>query len=795
MGLLTRLPKAVTTPGSVGAQAPIPAPGASGELRIALVCDGGVSLAIYEHGITRELENVVIASRAVEMIAALPVDKQDAAINELTRVQQAYVRLLQGNEASGAKRPKTVVIDVIAGTSAGGINGVFLAKALSTNTSVKPLTTMWMERGDVIQLSRRSLAGIGRAIRTKIDPGKAKVSPWAPFNGARMSTWLAEALTGMDESRAFARAGTSLLSAGHDLDLFVTTTDLRGYDRMIPSKGGSGDYDRQNRMVFHFSSAVNDGQFGPHNNGGLAFAARSTSSFPGAFPPSRLDDFAGAVKERRSRISEFTRAHMDEYILTGHSPEAVSFSDGGLLDNSPFDLMISAITAKSAQTEVDRRIVHLNPDPKAWETPPYPTSPLSYIGGILKALHVRASQSLVGDLLQIQAMTDELNRVDSLTTALAPNADDYLKTFTPDSNSSIWAQAQEWALDFHDTYPTESEREAWSTTAYDRLKVNAIAVMMASDLAAVLSYPSDSQQAECIRVLVDQWAGNVPGWQGDTLWKVVDPDPPVPRALLKEADLPYQERRLRFMISRLNKKYGSYADAAKIDAIKGALWRVLRRLLEARQRAAVEALTGRDVLSGRLTGDPAAHPADDPAGDPAKYGENNSADVADLIRAYRQALGQYDGVAELIRELDRGTYDRALMEDVVRDFLWFPIWDAAIYPVVALTNLPQLSHIALDVFSPQRARMLNDPNDPNDSKKLQGTRFFNFGGFFRREWRENDYLWGRLDAVELILRQVGVTDNAAVAGVLQEVLDECAPDLTQVKDLIDGLQVRVAALR
>ena len=40
-----------------------PRSGTVTELRLALVCYGGVSLAIYMHGVTKELHKLVIASR------------------------------------------------------------------------------------------------------------------------------------------------------------------------------------------------------------------------------------------------------------------------------------------------------------------------------------------------------------------------------------------------------------------------------------------------------------------------------------------------------------------------------------------------------------------------------------------------------------------------------------------------------------------------------------------------------------------------------------------------------------
>src|SRR5918994_855145 len=45
--------------------------GAARELRLAVVCYGGVSLAIYMHGVTRELHSLVRASAALDAEAAL----------------------------------------------------------------------------------------------------------------------------------------------------------------------------------------------------------------------------------------------------------------------------------------------------------------------------------------------------------------------------------------------------------------------------------------------------------------------------------------------------------------------------------------------------------------------------------------------------------------------------------------------------------------------------------------------------------------------------------------------------
>ena len=42
-----------------------------------------------------------------------------------------------------------MVVDVIAGTSAGGINGICLAKALAHDLSLDGFRDLWFDRGDI----------------------------------------------------------------------------------------------------------------------------------------------------------------------------------------------------------------------------------------------------------------------------------------------------------------------------------------------------------------------------------------------------------------------------------------------------------------------------------------------------------------------------------------------------------------------------------------------------------------------------------------------------------------------
>ncbi len=111
------------------------------ELRLALVCYGGISLAVYMHGITKEIWNLARASR----------DFHEGTDTASESVLGVYQELLRSIEQQSKLRVR-VVIDIIAGASAGGINGIFLAQAIETGQSLEPLTDLWLDNADVEQL-------------------------------------------------------------------------------------------------------------------------------------------------------------------------------------------------------------------------------------------------------------------------------------------------------------------------------------------------------------------------------------------------------------------------------------------------------------------------------------------------------------------------------------------------------------------------------------------------------------------------------------------------------------------
>jgi patatin-related protein len=785
---------ALLTPLSALPARPAPTPVSPGgspnrrELRLAVVCDGGVSLAIYEHGVIKELQHAVIASRAFDEVQGLE-DARPAARANLKGSQRFYFDALAAAEDIGA--PRSIVIDVISGTSAGGINGVCLAKGLARNASQDPLTKIWLESADLRYLAPGRWPGSVKAKLIQIGLAILRntvTENWSPLSGTVMCRLLLKAMREMTDKQDGVRS--SLMPAGHDLDLFVTTTDLRGYVRTVPSPdGGPGEYDRVHRKLFHFAApAGNDESLGASDNGGLAFAARCTSSFPGAFAPGCLEDFVliAAAEKVAFNQGDFTKNQLAEYPLSGLDPATVRFSDGGLLDNQPFDHVLTAISAKRAQSQVVRRIVHVDPNQNPWPDPTAPQAtkpaePYPYLRGGVAALLVKAGQSTAAQLVQVQELNDVIDQVGKLVDDLELELGGWLAKVTSGAAGWDLAQAKQAAAQVR--ADLKATADSSSLNVYQQLKVATIADMFAADLAAEMGFPAETQPAAFLRQVMDSWfTTGAFLTQGVELGEFLD-----------RVDMPYRERRLRFVLSTLDTLYKRAADEGKValDRLKSAAWDVLNDLVGYRRTAVGTVATGdfRRLIISEAYSDAVAFAATTPA-------------VGEAVAAYAQALSEYDGDAAepLWTQLVAATGPTTGLADergrLVGRYVAFPMWDAAIFPVIALSRLPQLTEIELTRLSPAGATRLTPPVGPKGGPapaKLLGAKWGHFAGFLDRRWRENDYLWGRLDAVEQILGMLGQpAGSAAVTHGLLAVLEQEQDNLTKISaDLFPKLRAQL----
>src|SRR5581483_5663362 len=106
------------------------------------------------HGVTKEILKLVRASREYHAYTnphsgAGTYDDVAVKRNDQIDTERVYFELLR---QIGRNLDLRVVVDIIAGASAGGINGVILARALAHDLNIDPLRDFWLTYCDVTEL-------------------------------------------------------------------------------------------------------------------------------------------------------------------------------------------------------------------------------------------------------------------------------------------------------------------------------------------------------------------------------------------------------------------------------------------------------------------------------------------------------------------------------------------------------------------------------------------------------------------------------------------------------------------
>ncbi len=816
-------------------------PGMAKQLRLGLVCYGGSSLAIYMHGITKEIHRLARAS-AIRSAGGTP-DRPS---------EQRYAELLDRlSPADGDAPDLRVIVDVISGTSAGGINGIYLAKALVGNRPLDALRDLWFDRGDMNELAVGPRK-VGRDLPIRVNAGpihinrrikawpiswKAKLPmlllrapKWEPLRGDDMSRWLYEALETMDRATPQPPSLTSLLPRAHPLDLFVTITDFYGYRRKIPLSRPPFVTDVRHRhaLDFHFElPGTND--FG--DNPGLAFAARTTSCFPGVFPPVRPSKFGTVIG---AGMDTFVNRCFRIYTLSDAEPNETYFIDGGVLDNKPFGWAIDTIIHKRpAESEVDRRLLYIEPDPakaegrQGGDRP----DPLAVVAGAMST--IPRDEPILDELLGVQAHNELVERVRDVVEANFARVAVRVRSIRDLEHDLRYKPPESWPWpDWNDEVHDLSIAEAGMTYAtYLRLKISSVLDGLASSICSVCDYPDESNQALLVRETVRAW-----GRQNDLFENVArdaegepcredDEDVELPEfrptpgqtQFLQSFDLGYMRRRLRFLVAGVNWWYRcvgepNFPDRPELDSAKAIIYQTIGTLNalaelrigedsdeDARQQVhalhqQIESVFAEDQLKAFLA---------NPGPDGTKYADKRAADLTGLFTAAQAFLNEQlkNFVPALLAQLVQHpvlSNDQRRRDLVVR-YLGFPIWDVLLYPVQALSQVGEGDHINVTRISPYEANVL--PTRPDD--KVKGKRLGHFYAFFHREARENDYLWGRLDAAEeliqLVFQAAGNPDaeediRLACQQSFDAVLDEETNALTTIQNQVSDLRDEVAQL-
>jgi patatin-related protein len=732
------------------------------ELRLGLVCYGGVSLAIYMHGVTKELFKLVRAARAFD--SAYEASDFDPAhwFTGESQVQgapnydseTAYFDALAAIAREGD--PLTVVLDIIAGTSAGGINGVCLARGLAEGRSLNGFRELWLDEGDLVDLlAGHALFPWGRGkLLSKLAESVTRLG-WHPesalLDGDLMSRLLYSALRDMEP------AGPPLVRADESLDLFVTTTNVHGYETVVPTgAGGISHTDRSYRQLLRFH--YDQGQSGPAGADfsdvpALAFAARATSSFPGAFPPVSLGSFlraSGADEINSGRIAE----HFVYGLDYGAEEKDQWFMDGGVLDNGPFDHVIDAIAAKRADGPTAREIIYLEPDPGA---PPgqVAAGPEPTFAKTVWASRITIPQHtpVVGVLSELEAMNAAIAEVGAIVEATQAGVLEFLDTDKVSgaelSGAVGYDGVTENAAVVRAAVPRLTGPLGYAT--YCRLRAQAVAESFATSLAAELRFPEESNRANFMIAVFSAWARRLASWTAA--------DPDALEAQLGAVDVPFRLRRAEFVLQGINALFDGAAPgiSAGLVTVKSACWDLLTELRARQQQVAVAVHDQAAALFG-----PQALSQEGYLADPDTFAARQADGLTAIYNACLGAVAQASvkGSSQDLWEtltVHTATWEQAPRTGLLSRYVGFPVWDAVIFPVVSLARLPQLTPITVQRFSPLDATCLKAVTSAgtlkaDPSAKLDGVSIGHFGAFFDKSWRENDYLWGRLDGAELVMR-------------------------------------------
>jgi patatin-related protein len=697
------------------------------ETRIALAFFGGVSLAVYESGIAVEFFRLVTDRDGI------------------------YKKLRD--------RIGRVMVDIISGTSAGALSAAFLANALINRSgSLDPLMQLWLEKADLDTLLNPPTEGEAKSL----------------LSGEEFLRLIKEALEEM--------AGNEVASVPYQpyLDLFITATNLEGDTR--PFKLDKNRIEaRSHQRIFHFRyrGEQRDGRnvgeqqhndFEPRSLPLLAVAARTSASFPLAFEPVLI------------KKAEFGALSPDLEKDAYHI-------DGGILDNKPIRLALDAIFHRRTDRQVDRRLFYVEPMPEEIS---------SGAGGDLRKFKpLNVLYAAIKDLPSYQSITSALEEIDER------NCQVQELRRTIDHYETLAARAgdrRDAAQGSHDISATSF----FPTNRYFSAKDAPTQLFRAQedgylDLRLARKFPALFVHCDAIGKQLESWTR----CSGRLYVAVHEAFYHFKNYILYSCDLDYHRchyhylhQVVRGLFARLDEGE-LFKDQSDRQAIFVSL-NDLRRLFNDQE----EAIVATQIHAAQCEAASAYHIQEllrslrvkleaCPSRDEkmlAALVQGASAELMDRssIKERWKFFAHLRETACLKLEIERRQFDLKAMskrndprvadrltegyEALLLALSQFYKRDMIIYPMMHGNDMlaSELQEVRVARFGPLDGHAYVKLTDVRH--KLAGETAMRFGGFMDSTWRGNDLIWGRLDAVENIFRQLlpGGEDDLLFKEVRQE---------------------------
>ena len=738
------------------------------EIRFAVVLYGGVSLAIYINGVAQELLRMVRAT------ADLPPSEN------LTGTESIYRELGQilgygdhlKRAAAGVDPENTrdypiltrFVVDILSGSSAGGINGVALAKALALKSKdLRVLKRTWLEEAQLDWLLN------DKSSEPQSYPPHPARKVTSLLNSERMYGKILETLTAMNpREQRTPQAGAFV----DKLDLFVTATDLTGLLAPIQLTGNKID-EQVHKTVFHFEYTAPEHSQAGADNGELnefeskydpmlAFAARCTSSFPVAFEPMRFDRIEGQLKEQHIGLTledaqkEFAN-FFPAYVAQNEPFRNRPFADGGYLDNRPFSYVVDLIPYRSSNRPVKRKLLFIDPFPEL-HSQSTDQSEISFVkNAILAAMTLPRYEVIRGDIQTINAYNRRLDRL----FALGERDEEDSKQLSrrdrpsPDNFGTLDLKAMVETYGYGEFYPR-----------YHHLRVYETTDVLARMVTRVAGFETDSDQYYFLRRLLR-------AWREEHYASYDEEGKETENAFLYRFDIKYRLRRLNHLRNFIDEKLRGKPEISIRDALRNvrlsiedqlARTRDESRKLKSRTRSPLRMKNDSITNSVKSLQDQLPDYFDDLMRQTDREGNRKKA-----VEIYRneKVRPHIDAVMNEIRQhlervfcKNRNEMGQALPKDeprtpevlreIRRKYDFFHWHDVLSLPFLEGSDAKEHSEVEIYRISPVDTGL--KPSYVREGQgELAGTAVAAFGGFLQREWREHDMMWGRLDGAERII--------------------------------------------
>jgi predicted acylesterase/phospholipase RssA len=303
-----------------------------------------------------------------------------------------------------------VTIDVIAGTSAGGLNGGVLATAIARRAAMPNLRQQWKSLGDFNKLLIRGDTG---------DAG----DQLSVLNGAFFAKSIADVFHELENAPTASTDDEDAVPS--TVALTLTATALHGEPARFVDQAGVEFAQRDYHVLHEFRRAYEPDLDSPDLTrttladtfegavDRLARAARATASFPGAFEPVFGDS---------------------DWLM-----------DGGVLDNEPFDPVLREIRKRPVERGTRRVLAYLVPSTgeDSESAAPDPDAQPGFVKPLVLATSLPRETNILEQLAAVRGMLARVAADRGPTNRLlAEAADDSARAEAPDGHVPVAAMAE-----------------------------------------------------------------------------------------------------------------------------------------------------------------------------------------------------------------------------------------------------------------------------------------------------------------------------------------------------------------